>query len=144
MKILTLMKPSPLQWNQLKTCPLGDFDMLDTNLTSKPGKSATQSRKWRKTTSNFFLSVHRVKSNFSLFFQNPFIGLNGFATPCTSGQNKENRQGKDFWSFSEYWKGNPVNALTKKHRGGFSSFSALGGGFAWFWRQIRVQHVKIS
>ena len=43
-----LMKPSPMQWNQLKTCPLGDFDMLDTNLTSKPGKSATQSWKWRK------------------------------------------------------------------------------------------------
>ena len=31
----------------------------------------------------------------------------------------------------------------KKNGGGFSSFSALGGGFAWFWRQIRVQHLSL-
>ena len=46
-----LMKPSPIQWNRLKICPLGDFDMLKSNLTSKTFESATQTSKWRKTTS---------------------------------------------------------------------------------------------
>ena len=50
-----LMKPSPIQWNRLKTCPLEDFDMLKWNLTSKTFESATQTLKLRKTTSNKFM-----------------------------------------------------------------------------------------
>ena len=49
------MKPSPIQPNRLKTCPLGDFDMLKSNLTSKTFLSATQTSKLRKTTSFFVL-----------------------------------------------------------------------------------------
>ena len=56
------MKPSPIQWNRLKTCPQGDFDMLKWNLTSKTFDSATQTSKLRKTTSIVFLF-------------NPFAGL---------------------------------------------------------------------
>ena len=43
------MKPSPILPNRLKTCPLGDFDMLKSNLTSKTFESATQTSKLRKT-----------------------------------------------------------------------------------------------
>ena len=51
--MLTLMKPAPIQRNRLKTWSLGDFDMLKPNLTSKTFEYATQTSKWRKTTSNF-------------------------------------------------------------------------------------------
>ena len=61
LKISTLMKLAPIQRNRLKTWPLWDFDMLKPNVTSKPFESATQTSKWRKTTSNFFF--------------NPFTGL---------------------------------------------------------------------
>jgi hypothetical protein len=56
-----LMKSSPFQWNRLKICLLGDFDMLNSNLTSKTFEFTTQTSKLRKTT--------------SLFFFNPFAGL---------------------------------------------------------------------
>ena len=46
-----LMKPSPMLPNRLKTCPLGDVDMLKWNLTSKTFDSATQTSKLRKSTS---------------------------------------------------------------------------------------------
>merc|ERR1712078_546531 len=58
----TLMKPSPILPNRLKTCPQGDFDMLKWNLTSKTFDSATQTSKLRKTTSK-------------KLFLNPFAGL---------------------------------------------------------------------
>ena len=49
------MKPSPILPNRIKTCPLGDFDMLKWNLTSKTFDSATQTSKLRKTTSRIFV-----------------------------------------------------------------------------------------
>ena len=63
------MKPSPMQWNQLKTCPRGDFDMLKWNLRSKTFQSFTQTSKWRKTTSRilFFLIFLRISLFFLLF-----------------------------------------------------------------------------
>ena len=60
------MKPSPIQRIRLKTCLLGDFDMLKSNLTSKTFDFATQTPKLRKTTSiSFFI---RSPGYFLLFF----------------------------------------------------------------------------
>ena len=50
------MKPLPIQPNRLKTCPLGDFDMLDTN----EGKRPLLKKKIRSP-GNFFSRVPGVK-----------------------------------------------------------------------------------
>ena len=71
------MKPSPIRPNRLKTCPLGDFDMLKSNLTSKTFLSATQTSKLRKTPSNLVLSVRRVNPPLLLkfLFKRPLKGF---------------------------------------------------------------------
>ena len=66
---LTLMKLSPIQPDRLSTCPLGDFDMLKSNLTSETFLFATQTSKLRKTISILFFN-----SFAGLFPINPFKG----------------------------------------------------------------------
>jgi len=78
------MKPSPIQRNRLKTCRLGNFDMLKWNLTSKTFESATQTSKVRKATSKQFIfeSVRRVIHYFLIQQNGVQENLELMHSPC--------------------------------------------------------------